>query len=779
MTAQHMLFDAKRLNEDELASLLAAHQVNLTPKEVRLLHQEILFRPPTLAECFLWAIQGSEHCSYKSSKKYLRTLPTSAPHVISGAKEDAGIVAVATDQKGARYGIAVSHESHNHPSQIVPFEGAATGIGGNIRDVCCMGAEVIALGDGLRFGSLAEPKTHFIYEGVVQGIGAYGNASGIPNIAGDVFFDDSYNNNCLVTVVTLGIVKETDVIHSFAPPNAVGHVYILVGKATDNSGFQGASFASSSLKAEDEESNKGAVQEPDAFLKRHLLKANYALFERLRTLDLLSKVGFKDLGAGGIACAAVEMAEASSFGAFIDLDQVPVSMENLMPHVVLCSETQERFMWIVPEEHAELVLEHYNKTFDLPSMSHNARAKIVGRVTNDKNFVVSVRGSIIVNAKASDVTKGIVYDRAVTPRKNTAADVFTLPTLTGNDLLCRILAHENVASRRPIIETYDKQVQGRTMIEAGQADAGLIMPFNEPKYPEEIRNTGVALSLDQNPRFNRIDPYWGAVNAVVESARNVVSVGATPVSLSDCLCFGNPEKPEQMWEFAESVRGIADACRGIGARGYSDCALPVISGNVSFYNETNDQPIPASPMIACLGAMNDANKAVTPHFKQAGSVLLLVGQRLDECGGSVYYDLFGQLGTALPKPNLKTIKEELLSVLEAIESELVLACHDISLGGLAVALAKMSFQNNVGCSVEVSSNLPATNCYFSETSGFILEVREKDLNSVSRIFARHSISVLSIGHTTDTARLSIGGFIDISIEEAKIQFENGLKDKLV
>ena len=305
-------FDLSVLSLEAIASLIKQYRLALTVEEALTIQNVFLKRPPTLAELVLWSIQGSEHCSYKSTRRHLSKFNTNSSQVILGPKEDAGIVAVATDETGLRYGVVMSHESHNHPSQIVPYEGAATGVGGNVRDVSCMGAEVIAVADSLRFGELSRPKTHWIQQGVVRGIAGYGNPLGIPNVAGDVYFDAGYNDNCLVTVVTLGVVPENRVIHSFAPLNAEGYVFILVGKPTDNSGFGGASFASAALDEGQKESNKGAVQEPNAFLQRHILKANNALFDILHEKNLINRVGFKDLGAGGIACASVELADAGA-----------------------------------------------------------------------------------------------------------------------------------------------------------------------------------------------------------------------------------------------------------------------------------------------------------------------------------------------------------------------------------------------------------------------------------------------------------------------------------
>src|SRR3990167_8506917 len=380
MLAHSETLDFTELSRDAIHALLQKYRLVLTVDEALKIQNTILKRPPTLAEVVLWSIQGSEHCSYKSSRKHLKKLVTDGPNVILGAKEDAGIVEVARDANGKRYGIVISHESHNHPSKIVPYEGAATGVGGNVRDVCCMGACVIAIADGLRFGEIKRQKTNWLHHEVVAGIAGYGNPIGVPNLAGDVYYDPSYNENCLVTVVTLGIVRDDHVIHSYAPKNADNHVFILVGKPTDNSGFGGASFASSTLRAEHKERNKGAVQEPNAFLQRHLLKANYALFQQLREQNILDQVGFKDLGAGGIACASVELAESGGYGAEIHLENVPTSMSDLLPAVVLCSETQERFMWVVPHDLAEMILQHYNHTFALPQVSEGARAAVIGHI---------------------------------------------------------------------------------------------------------------------------------------------------------------------------------------------------------------------------------------------------------------------------------------------------------------------------------------------------------------------------------------------------------------
>ncbi|MCF7841998.1 MAG: phosphoribosylformylglycinamidine synthase subunit PurL [Lentisphaeria bacterium] len=772
------ILDFSSENTSRIQNLLREFNIALTPEEAVKIQKHFLKRAPSLAEAILFSIEGSEHCSYKSSRPYLKQFITEGPHVILGAKEDAGIVAVATDKSGRRYGIVMSHESHNHPSQIVPYEGAATGIGGNVRDVACMGAEVIAVADGLRFGELSRPKTKWIQEGVVGGIAGYGNPIGVPNLAGDVYYDAGYNDNCLVTVVTLGVVREEDIIHSYAPENAAGYDLILVGKPTDNSGFGGASFASFELDEAEKAQNKGAVQEPNAFLKRHLLKATYGLFDLLKSRGDLQRVGFKDLGAGGIATASVEMAETAGYGAEIDMAKVHTSMPDLHPSVILCAETQERFMWVCPPDLTPVILDHYNETFNLPNISVGARASQIGTIRDDGQFIVRVGETEIVNAPAPEVTRGFLYHREVRAPKLT----FTEPEIPEpedyNAVLLKILAHENVASREAIFETYDKSVQGRTVLEAGEADAGIMQPFNSDDFPQEIRATGIALTVDQNPAYGKIDPYWGGVNAVAESLRNIAATGALPEAITDCLCYGNPEKPEQMWAFVEGTRGVAEACKNFPLAKYDNAPLPIIAGNVSFYNETKDSAIPPSPIIACVGSMPDAGRAVPASFQQAGSVIMLVGERQDECGGSIYYALRGELGCQIPKPDMAELQKQVHAMAEIIQSGLARSCHDISEGGVAAALCEMTFQQSIGCRVDIRGNLRRDKKLFSETGGFLLEVPRENLTDVQGIFQKWSFTSEPIGETTAEETIVIDHVIDLSVETARSAWQNGLREKL-
>ena len=772
------IVDFNGLDFKSVQKKLSDLNIPLTPDEAIKIQNEMLGRAPSLAELILFSIQGSEHCSYKSSRNHLKKFVTDGPDVILGAKEDAGVVAVATDKQNRKWCVVMSHESHNHPSQLVPYEGAATGVGGNVRDVMCMGAEVIACTDSFRFGNINNNKTKWIHNGVVDGIAGYSNPLGIPNIGGDIYYNDGYNENCLVTLVTLGIVRDDLIIHSYAPENAEGYDLILIGKPTDNSGFGGASFASLELEEDKKEQNKGAVQEPNAFLERHLLKSTYALFDKLKEKKLINKVGFKDLGAGGVACASVELAETSGYGSEVWMDKIHIGMENLHPSVYLCSETQERFMWVCPPDITQMILEHYNVFYDLPNVSTGAMASAVGKIRGDGLYIIHNENDEIAHAPASQVTKGFLYDRKFENPQSLHEEPNLETEKDMNDVLLRILEHENIASREPVYEKYDKQVQGRIYTETGCADAGVLAPFNSNDYPEEIRNIGIALSTDHNPRYSEISPYWGGVNAVVEAMRNIAAVGATPHALTDCLCFGNPEKPSQMWEFVEAVNGVADASKKITLKNNKEHATPIIAGNVSFYNESKNRSIPPSPIVSCLGRIDDVNKSIGMHFKKNNSLIYLIGDRKDELGGSVYYSLYNKLGANVPKPDLDEVKNQIYAITDCIDLQLILSCHDISDGGLSCAVAEMSFGNSIGCELEIPGELEIYKKLFSETGGFIIEVQKKDIANTIDIFKKYKLDVFNLGTTNKTNRIKINNSINKSINVLKTAWENGLREKL-
>ena len=770
--------DISGLNNEEIKEKLSDLNIPLTPEEVKKIQNEMLGRAPSLAELILFSIQGSEHCSYKSSRTHLSQFTTEGPDVVLGAKEDAGVVAITTDNSGKRWCIVMSHESHNHPSQIVPYEGAATGVGGNVRDVMCMGAEVIACTDSFRFGSIEKNKTKWIHNGVVAGVAGYGNPLGIPNIGGDLYYHKNYSENCLVTLVTIGIVREDYIIHSYAPKNSENYDLILIGKPTDNSGFGGASFASLELEEEKKEQNKGAVQEPNAFLERHLLKSTYALFKYLQDNNLCHKVGFKDLGAGGVACASVELADTSGYGSEVWLDKVHIGMENLHPSVYLCSETQERFMWVSPPELTEKILNHYNKAFDLPGVSSGAQASVIGKITKEKQYVVHNNGEKIIDAPAQEVTKGFLYNRPYENPKNKFKEPNINKLYNYNDILENMLCHENIASRSIIYESYDKQVQGRTISEAGESDSGVLAPFNSDDYPKEIQKIGIALSTDHNPRYGIIDPYLGGINSVVEAMRNVAAVGATPHAISDCLCFGNPENPNQMWEFVESVRGVAEACNQIKLKHNQKHPTPIIAGNVSFYNESKSGAIPPSPIVSCLGKLENIDKTISMSFKKENSTILMLGLRKKEMGGSLFYQLNNELGANVPNPDLNEVKKQIYAITDCIDQSLLNSCHDISDGGLAVALAEMSFKNEIGFDIKIKQDYNDGILLFSETGGFVLETDNDNINDVENIFNNYNLSFQNIGKTNNSSILRINESINLELKKAKTLWENGLRNKL-
>ena len=767
------VFDLTERSDAEVVSLFEHHQIALTVEEGRSLQKRILGRPPSLAELILFGIEGSEHCSYKSSRPYLKQFVTTGDNVVLGAEEDAGVIRVASDHSGRGYCVVMSHESHNHPSQVVPYEGAATGVGGNVRDVCCMGAEVIALADDLRFGSLDSPKTAWLFEQVVSGIAGYGNPIGVPSLAGGVQFDPGYQDNCLVTVVSLGILPESRLIHSYAPADSAGYDLILVGKPTDNSGFGGASFASFQLDEEKHEQNKGAVQEPNAFLGRHMIQASQDLFIRLESLGAIDRVGFKDLGAGGIACASVELADTGGFGAVVDLDRVHTSMEGLPPQVVLCAETQERYMWVSPPDLTDMILEHYNSRYALPEVSRGAQARVVGTITEEPRYVVHSQGTVLVDAPASEVTRGFLYHRNVGPVRAHIPSVRKAVLESGyQEMLVNLLSHENLASSHPVWDSYDKQVQGRTLCEAGEGDTGILTPFNSQEYPEEIRRIGITLTTDQNPRFNRLDAYTGAVLAVTESVTNTIASGAEPIALSDCLCYGNPEKPDQMAQFVQGCSGVADAARTLG--------IPIIAGNVSLYNESRGNAVPPSPMIACLGRMEDAAYRIPGGFTAPSSLLYY----LEACtgravAGSLFAEIAGETGGAMPEVSLDAVSTWGRVIRKGAREGFIASCRDLSEGGIAAGLCEMTFPAAVGCSVTLPVKHSLDEALFGEGPGWIAEIRESDVERFLARCAEEGASPVPIGRTMDIKSIWINNVIDISLDQAYTAWRGGLERRLM
>jgi phosphoribosylformylglycinamidine synthase len=567
-------------------------KINLRPDEVARIADR-LGREPSTVELHAFDAQWSEHCSYKSSRHFLKKLPTTGDDVVVGVGQDAGIVHLGV-HAGERYGIVVAHESHNHPSQVVPFEGAATGVGGIVRDVLCMGAQVIGIADALRFGNVSDPASHqrSVACGVVDGVGAYGNAIGVPNIAGDLYFHAGFDDNCLVNVIALGIVKERDIIHSRAPQDSAGWDIVLVGKATDPSGFGGASFSSVTLEADDAQANKGAVQVPDPFLKNVIMRASYRVFDYLRERNIVA--GFKDLGAGGIMGCSAEICAAGGFGAILDLDDVNVAVDGMPPEVIAVGETQERLMWVLPPDATADVLRIYNQEFTLPEIAYNARAVVIGAVANDKRYVLRHGNDIVMDVDIDFLTGSIRDDLPFTARGGAGGSTSAL----------RAYAHHDIArdvgfsiDGEPHYKSYDTAVRGRTVLGRGVALAGVLAPIPGSKL-------GVAIAVAGDPYVGERDAYAAGEYAVREAVRRVISVGARPIALTDCLNFGNPNDPDQLGDLVAAIDGLAAAATELG--------LPFVSGNVSLYNAAGSGAIPASPIVACIGVIDDLSDVIVP-----------------------------------------------------------------------------------------------------------------------------------------------------------------------
>jgi phosphoribosylformylglycinamidine synthase subunit PurL len=733
-------FSVIGLSDDELRSAAASAGLALRTDELRRIAHGI-GRNPTIVEVHAFDAQWSEHCSYKSSRHHLQKLPTDGPSVMQGPAEDAGIVHLG-EWDGHKYGIVIAHESHNHPSQVVPFEGAATGVGGIVRDVLCMGAEVIAVADPLRFGRIDDPQSHqrYVAQGVVDGIAAYGNAIGVPNIAGDVYFDERFDDNCLVNVVSLGLIKENEIIHSAAPPRSAGWDIVLVGKATDASGFGGAAFSSVTLDEADEDANKGAVQVPDPFLKNVILRATYAVFQYLRENKVTA--GFKDLGAGGIMGCSAELCSSGGFGAIIDLDDVNTALPNMPAEVVAVGETQERLCWIVPGEVTAEVLRIYNEEFSLPQVARGACATVIGVVQTEKRYVLRHGRDIVMDVPIEFLTGTIREELPVRPMSERKVRDRARRYVTGDaqieDVLPKVLAHRDVCSREPLFVRYDGVVRGTTVIPRGHADAGVIAPVNGAPI-------GVALAVAGNPRYGKADPFLAAQYAVVHAVRKVVAVGARPLGLTDCLNFGNPQNVDHYSEFAHAVDGLALAARNL--------EVPYVSGNVSLYNESkNGNAIPASPIVACVGGLENLANVITAPLKQADSTLLFVGRPHNAAGGAVFAEVLDQTGGPLAAPDYDRIRSEIAFILAAARRGLILSARTVGDGGMLCAFCSMAFPTMESSPIGARLSNPSSwtndsvgdlEWYFGEYTGFVIESAQPDaLQAIGK-----DIHIVTVGRT--------------------------------
>ncbi len=733
--------------------------------------KHILGREPSTVEYYIFDTMWSEHCSYKSSKSTLKQLPTSGSEVALGIGEDSGIIHFTT-QNNKKYCIAISHESHNHPSQILPIEGAATGVGGCVRDVYCMGADVIGVLNSLHFGipQSDESIVDEIAEKVVLGISDYGNPLGVPVLGGETLYHQSYNDNCLVNVAAVGLLTEDQIVHSYVPQNAKNEPYdvILIGKPTDATGFGGASFSSATLDDDDQMTNLGAVQVHDPFLKRVLVEAIKVLLDTVKNKGI--EIGFKDLGAGGISCATSEIAVGGGFGIKVNLDQVNIAIPNLAPEIIACSETQERFCLAVPRHFTQEALDIFNKTFDIPTLYPNGGAAVIGEITQDNLFIMTYKNEEICHLPVESITTEVKANRIAEPReiKKDASDKTEIDhDQSLKDVCTSFIECLNNRSKRYVYRFFDNAVQGNTIIFPGEADAVVTTPI-----PDSL--VGLAVSMDSN-LYGEYDPYVSGAAAVAESIRNVVAVGARPIALTDCLNYGNPEKPSVFYDFQEGVRGIKEAAESLSM--INGDPVPIISGNVSFYNESKQgNAVVPSPVICCIGKVSDVNKSKTIQCFESNLSLVIIGKRYSEFAGTQIQQFLKHKPSVAPQVRLQDEASQNSIILQLIDNKHVQVVHDISVGGAFQSIVEMILGErgtaNVGASIHVTNDDPITTL-FSENGGYVIATNQ--LEKCEALLKSHNCWYDVIGKTTQNKELSIETnteSLNLNIDQLSKQFNS-------
>lgn len=714
---------------------------------------EILHRTPTVTELYMFSLMWSEHCSYKHSRKYLRLFPSEGEHVLQGPGENAGVISV-----GDGWAVAFKMESHNHPSAIEPYQGAATGVGGIIRDIFTMGARPIASLDSLRFGSLEHPRQRYLFEGAVAGIGGYGNCLGVPTVGGEVYFDDAYEGNCLINAMSIGLMREENLTRATA--SGVGNKLVLIGSTTGRDGIGGASVLASQEFDEGAESKRPAVQVGDPFEEKLLIEA---------CLELLHKgllVALGDLGAAGLTSSASEMASRGGVGLDIDVTTIPQRELEMKPFEIMVSESQERMLSVVAPENLDEVLAVCKRWGLL--------ATVIGEVTDTGNFVVRAGDEIHAEIPATTLADDApIYDPAMSkPAYIDEKAAFDMAVLDKpdtlhelNETLKKLLGSPNICSRRWIWEQYDHQVMCNTVVLPG-CDAAVIRIGDTGRG--EMTQRGIAVSSDCNGRYVYLNPGRGAQIALAEAARNVTCAGGEPAAITDCLNFGSPEKPEVYWTFYESVKNLADACRVFG--------LPVISGNVSFYNESFGEPIYPTPVVGLVGLLDSVDERCTMDFKDEGDTIILVGETDDELGGSEYLSVVhGVAAGEIPALDLELEMAVQEAVRTGIREGVIKSAHDCSEGGIAVTLAESCIAGNIGASVALDDELDACSSLFSETqSRIVITVANDDVERMLDILSEDNVPYSVLGEVGDT-RLVIENKIDASVEELAEPFNASLE----
>lgn len=728
----------KTLNEptaEEIKKKRIYAEWGLTDEEYRMIEEVILGRMPNYTETGLFSVMWSEHCSYKNSKPVLRKFPTSGPHVLQGPGEGAGIVDI-----GDGLAVVFKAESHNHPSAVEPYEGAATGVGGIIRDIFSMGARPIALLDSLRFGELDNPRTKYLLEEVVAGIGGYGNCIGIPTVGGEIAFDPCYEGNPLVNAMCVGLIEHKHIQKGQAA--GVGNSIMYVGAKTGRDGIHGATFASEEFNQE-EEQQRSAVQVGDPFMEKLLLEACLELI--LHHSDSL--IGIQDMGAAGLVSSSAEMASKAGSGLILTLDEVPQRETGMTPYEMMLSESQERMLICVKSGEEEKIQELFQK-YDLDAVT-------IGKVTDDGQYRLYHQGEEVANLPVDALAEDApVYHKEMKEPARIAEFQHLAPYQPvieePGQVLLDLLQQPTIASKRSIYETYDSQVQTNTVVRPG-SDAAVM----------RVRGTNKALAMttDCNARYLYLDPKIGGQIAVAEAARNIIASGGKPLAITDCLNYGSPDKPEVFWELSTSADGIAAACETLGT--------PVISGNVSLYNETDGQAIYPTPMIGMVGLIEDHKHITTQEFKKSGDLIYILGKTFADFDGSELQKMqLGRIEGVIRNFDLSIEKRNQELVLTAIQNGLIESAHDCSEGGLAIALAESAFKHQLGISVQFE--LSSAQLFAETQSRFVLTVAPENKTRFEEMMG--DAAVLA-GKVTDEA------IIEISATDGQIKIETAVARK--
>ncbi len=760
------LYDVNLLeaSDEDLIEISKESGVGLSLDEMKDVQEyfEKLGRNPTDIELEALGQAWSEHCCYKSSKCILKdtVFGIDAPQNIYVIEEDAGVVEFDNE-----HAYVVALESHNHPSAIEPYGGAATGIGGIVRDVVCMGAQPLAFVDPLFFGPLdidekklpaGTKHPRYLFHGVVEGISDYGNRLGIPTVAGMVYFDESYTSNCLVNVGCIGIARKDELIRSRV--KGPGDVFVMAGGRTGRDGIHGVTFASEELHDKSEEEDIGAVQVGDPITKEPLIHVSLELNRK----GLLQ--GMKDFGGGGLSCVAGEMALAAGYGAEIELDEVPLKEPDMAPWEIWVSESQERMMYAVKPEDVDTVLDICKKW--------DVTAAVIGRVIDEKHVRVNYHDENIMDIELEFQTGGPSYCRPTEMVERKTEEKRPSEQEDYSQTLLNLLRSDNINSKEWVVRQYDHEVRGNTVIKPlqgvigkeGPGDATVIKPLEESFK-------GIALTTDVNPRICQLDPKKGAMSTLDECFRNLVAVGARPHSLADCLNYGNPEKPDRLGDFKMTAEGFNEVARTLG--------IPFVSGNVSFYNETARGPIKPTPSVLACGLIDDVRQAITMDFKREGNIVFMVGVTKDEMGGSEYYHLNEGNGGDVPSVDVKALDTAMDDILGCMDEGLVKSCHDISTGGLAVALAEMCIAGDVGIRVDVDTSLRTDVFLFSESNTrWLVEVAP---DKAEKFMSKCNTPVTMMGIVgRKNIRVAINGKerLDVDVRNARKIWKNTLWDKM-